>query len=61
MPTHLQVVAGLDGIALRDGSSLTPDSQVVSANTMVSRAGFLGAETFLASSRAAGLHKSHLH
>ncbi|KAI7843723.1 hypothetical protein COHA_002621 [Chlorella ohadii] len=31
----LQVVAGLEGIALRDGSSLTPDSQVVSANTMV--------------------------
>lgn len=38
-PTNLQVVAGLDGIALRDGSSLTPDSQVVSANMMVSSDG----------------------
>lgn len=35
----MQVLAGLDGIALRDGSSLTPDSQVVSANMMVSSGG----------------------
>jgi uncharacterized surface protein with fasciclin (FAS1) repeats len=31
----LQVIAGPDGIALRDGSSMTLDSQVVSANMMV--------------------------
>lgn len=35
-PMPCQVVAGPGGIVLRDGSTLTPDSQVVSANTMVS-------------------------
>lgn len=31
----LEVLASPDGLALRDGSALTPDSQVVAANLMV--------------------------